>query len=134
MKLFNLFNLNLFRTMIYIWANLLGNLKGHTYKNHLLEIKMRWLIKCDLKDFKTKKYSSKDLKDKLIFYLFIGFLGFSMNRMLYVLFSKKEKGEKSTTCKCLKHKTKKTSILRYTNPSLLKGLGDFSLVIYLNYC
>jgi hypothetical protein len=47
MKLFNLFNLNLFRTMIYIWANLLGNLKGHTYKNHLLEIKMRWLIKCD---------------------------------------------------------------------------------------
>jgi len=73
MKLFNLFNLNLFRTMIYIWANLLGNLKGHTYKNHLLEIKMRWLIKCDLKDFKTKKYSSKDLKDKLIFFLFIGF-------------------------------------------------------------
>jgi len=27
--------------MIYIWANLLGNLMGHTYKNYWLEIKMR---------------------------------------------------------------------------------------------
>jgi hypothetical protein len=34
--------------MIYIWINLLENLMSHIYKNHLLEIKMRWLIKCDL--------------------------------------------------------------------------------------
>jgi hypothetical protein len=45
-KSINLFNL--IPLMIYIWANLLGNLIGHTYKNHLLEIKMRWLIKCDV--------------------------------------------------------------------------------------
>jgi hypothetical protein len=36
MKLFNLF-----RIMIYILANLLGNLMSHTHKNYWLEIKIR---------------------------------------------------------------------------------------------
>jgi hypothetical protein len=38
--LFNLFNLILFRIMIYICTNLLENLMGQTHKNHWLEIKI----------------------------------------------------------------------------------------------
>jgi hypothetical protein len=34
--------------MTYIWTNLLGNLMGYTHKKYWLEIKMGWLIKCDL--------------------------------------------------------------------------------------
>jgi len=45
---FNLFNHILFRIVIYIWTILIENLMGHTYKNCWLEIKMGWLIKCDL--------------------------------------------------------------------------------------
>jgi len=47
MKLFNLFNPILFKIIIYIWVNL-GNLMGHTHKNHCLKIKIEWLIKCNL--------------------------------------------------------------------------------------
>ena len=39
MKLFNLFNPILFKIIIYIWVNL-GNLIGHTHKNHCLKIKI----------------------------------------------------------------------------------------------
>jgi hypothetical protein len=34
--------------MIYIGANLLENIMGHTHKKHWSEIKMGWLMKCDL--------------------------------------------------------------------------------------
>jgi hypothetical protein len=46
--MFNLLNLILSNIMIYIWSNLLENLMGYTYKNHYSEIKMGWVIKCDL--------------------------------------------------------------------------------------
>jgi hypothetical protein len=36
----NLFNPILFRIIIYIWTNLLGNLMSYIHKNHLSEIKM----------------------------------------------------------------------------------------------
>jgi hypothetical protein len=62
-----------------------------------------------------------DLKGTLIFCYLYSFLSFSINRMLCLLFSKKKKnGEKSIVRKHLKHIQKKTSTLKYSNPSLIK--------------
>jgi hypothetical protein len=59
-------------------------------------------------------------KGKIIFFSFIRFLDLFIKRMLCLLFSKvKEYSTKTYKAK------KKTSSLRYNNPSLLKGFMRF---------
>jgi hypothetical protein len=57
-----------------------------------------------------------------IFYLFIGYLGYSINRILCLLFSTRKEGEYSMEPKTQK---KRTSTLRYNNLSLLKKFRRF---------
>jgi len=64
------------------------------------------------------------LREIWYFFLFLGFLGFPINRMICLLFSKMKIWEEYNT-KTFKIQKKRVRILRYNNPCLLKGFRIF---------